>query len=60
MSLTQKFRESLSGGIVSVSLLRLETRYRVMHAGRVETSYGMRVVMKLREEDDKVISTFLP
>jgi hypothetical protein len=60
MSLTQKFKDAVLGAIVRVSSLRLKTRYPVMHAKRVETRHGMRVVMTLLEEDDNVISLFLP
>jgi hypothetical protein len=60
MSLTQKFKEALSGLTVSVSALRQGTRYRVRQAKRVETRHGSRIVLTLLEEDDNVISVFLP
>jgi hypothetical protein len=31
-----------------------------MHAKRVETRYGMRVVMALGEEDGNIVEVFLP
>jgi hypothetical protein len=60
MSLTQKFNEALSGLTMSVSALRLDERYRVMQAKRIETHHGRRVVLTLLEEDERVISVFLP
>jgi hypothetical protein len=60
MSLTQKFKEAFSGLAISVSSLRLEERYRVTQAKRIETRHGTRVVLTLLEEDDRVISVFLP
>jgi hypothetical protein len=60
MSLNQKFKESLSGLTMSVSALRLDERCRVMQAKRIETRHGTRVVLILLEEDDRVISVFLP
>jgi hypothetical protein len=60
MSLSQKFKEPLSGVIVSFSELGQETRYQVMQARRVETQHGLRVLMTLLEEDGDVISVFLP
>jgi hypothetical protein len=60
MSLTLKFKEALSGLTMSVSALRLDERYRVMQAKRIETHNGMRVVLTLLEEDNRVISVFLP
>jgi hypothetical protein len=60
MSLNHKFKEALSGLTMSVSVLRHDTRYRVMQAKRIETRHGTRVVLTLLEEDDRVISVFLP
>jgi hypothetical protein len=45
---------------MSVSALRLDERYRVMQAKRIETRHGTRVELTLFEEDDRVISVFLP
>jgi hypothetical protein len=60
MSLTQKNKEALSELSVSVSALCQDTRYGVRQAKLVETRYGSRVVLTLIEEDDNVISVFLP
>jgi hypothetical protein len=60
MSLNQKFKEALSGLTMSVSTLIHDTRYSVMQAKRIETRHGTRVVLTLLEEDDRVISVFLP
>jgi hypothetical protein len=60
MSLNQKFKEALSGLTTSVSALRLDERYRVSHAERIEARHGTRVVLTLLEEDDSVVSVFLP
>jgi hypothetical protein len=60
MSLTQKFKEALSELSTSVSALRLDERYRVTHARRLETRHGTRVVLKLLEKDDRAASVFLP
>jgi hypothetical protein len=49
MSLTQTFKEDLSGLSMSVSALRHDTRYRVMQAKRIETRHGMRVILTLLE-----------
>jgi hypothetical protein len=45
---------------MSVSALHHDERYRVTQAKRIETRHGMRVVLTLIEEDDRVISFFLP
>jgi hypothetical protein len=60
MSLNQKFKEALSGLTMNVSALRHDERCRVMHAKRIETRHGTHVVLTLLEEDDRVISVFLP
>jgi hypothetical protein len=60
MSLNQKFKEAFSGLTMSVSVLRHDTRYRVMQAKRIEMRHGTRVVLTLLEEYDRVISVFLP
>jgi hypothetical protein len=60
MSLNQKFKEALSGLTTSVSALHLDERYRVTHAKRIETRHGTRVVLTLLEDDDRVVSVFLP
>jgi Mg2+/Co2+ transporter CorB len=60
MSLNQNFKEALSELSTSVSALRLDERYRVTHARRLGTCHGMRVVLKLLEKDDRVVSVFLP
>jgi hypothetical protein len=61
MSLTQKFKEALSGLTMSVLALRQDTRYRVTQAKRIETRHGSRVALTLIEdEDNRVISVFLP
>jgi hypothetical protein len=44
---------------MNVLALRHDERYRVMHAKRIETRHGTRVVLTLLE-DDRVISVFLP
>jgi hypothetical protein len=59
MSLNQKFKEALSGLTTSVSALRLDERYRVTHAKRIETRHGTGVVLTLLE-DDRVLRVFLP
>jgi hypothetical protein len=58
MSLTQKFKDAVSGPAVSFSSLYLDTRYPVVHAKRVETRYGMRVVVGLYEEDAAILSKY--
>jgi HSP90 family molecular chaperone len=45
---------------MSVSGQRLDERYRVTQNKRIETRNGTRVVLTLLEEDDRVISVFLP
>jgi hypothetical protein len=60
MSLNQKFKEALSGLTMSVSVLRHDTRYRVMQAKWIETLHGTRVLLTFLEEDDRFISVFLP
>jgi Mg2+/Co2+ transporter CorB len=60
MSLNQKFKEALFGLTTSGSALRLDERYRVTHAKRIETRHGTRVVLTLLEKDDRVVSVFLP
>jgi hypothetical protein len=60
MSLNQKFKEALSRLTMSVSALRLDERYRVTHAKSIETRHVTRVVLTLLEEDDRVVSVFLP
>jgi hypothetical protein len=60
MLLNQKFKKALSGLTMSVSALRLDERYRVTHAKRIETRHGTRVELTLLEEDDRNVSVFLP
>jgi hypothetical protein len=45
---------------MSVSALRLDERYRVMQAKRIEKRHGTRVVLTLLLNEDRVISVFLP
>jgi hypothetical protein len=60
MSLNLRFKEALSGLTTSVSVLRLDERYRVTHAKRIETRHGERVVLTLLEKEDRFVSVFLP
>jgi hypothetical protein len=45
---------------MSVSALQHDTRYSVVQAKRIEKRQVSRVVLTLIEEDDRVISVFLP
>jgi hypothetical protein len=60
MSLSQKFKDVVSGPAVSVSSLYRDMRYPVRQAKRVETRYGMRVLMALSEEGGNTIEVFPP
>ena len=59
MSLTQKFKDAVSGAAVNVTALYTGMRYRVLHCERVETKYGVAVRVTLREADDNVFMEFL-
>ncbi len=52
MSLTQKFKDAVSGAAVNVTALYTGTRYPVLHCERVETKDGVAVRVTLREETD--------
>ena len=60
MSLCQKFRDAVSGAVVSISSLYQDTRYPVLHAERVETKYGTSVRLTIREADENNVKLFLP
>ena len=61
ISLSQKFKDAVSGAAVNVTALCTGTRYPVLHCERVETKYGIAVRVTLREEaDDNVFMVFLP
>ena len=60
MSVTQKFKDAVSGAAVNVTTLYTGTWYPVLHCERVETKYGMAVRVSLREEaNDNVFTVFL-
>ena len=61
MSLTQKFRDAVSGGAIHITSLSEGTRYPVLHCKRVGTKYGDAVRLTVREEpDDNIVRVFLP
>ena len=61
MSLMQKFRDAVVGGAVTITALRIGTRYPVLRCDRVGTKYGDAVRLTLREEDDdNIVRVFLP
>ena len=61
MSLTQKFKDAVSGSAVNVTALFIGTRYPVLYCERVDTKYGPSVRLTLREDaEDNVIRVFLP
>ena len=61
MSLTQKFRDAVSGGALNITALCIGTRYIVIHCDRVDTKNGDAVRLTLREEDDdNIVRVFLP
>jgi hypothetical protein len=60
MSLSQRFNDAVSGATVSVSSLFQDKLYPVLHAEHVETKFGPRVRVTLREEDGNIVKVFLP
>ena len=61
MSLTQNFKDAVSGAAVNAAVLYTDTRYPVLHCDRVDTKYGLSVRLTLREDaEDNVIRVFPP
>ena len=61
MSLTQKFKDAVSGGAVNITSLYTGTRYPVLHCERIGTKYGEAVCLTLRDEsEDNLIRVFPP
>jgi hypothetical protein len=56
----ERFNNAVSGVAVRFSALDRDTRYPVLHAERVETRFGPRVRVALREEDGNIVDVFLP
>ncbi len=51
----------MRGDAVNITVLRIGTRYPVMHCDRVGTKYGDAVRLTLREEDNNnIVRVFLP
>jgi hypothetical protein len=60
MALSQKLLNVVSASTVSVSSLYIEHRYRVLRAEHVETKFGPTIRLDIREQDDNIVSLFLP
>ena len=61
MSLTQKFKDSVSGGAINITSLCIGTRYPVIHCDRIGMKYGDAVRLTIREDDDdNMLRGFLP
>ena len=59
MSLTQKFKDAVSGSAVNVTALFIGTRYPVIHCERVDIKYGPSVRLTPREDaEDNMIRVF--
>ena len=59
MALSQKFRDAVSGGAVSVSALDMNIRYPVIYCEGVETKYRPAVCLAVSKEDCNIV-VFLP
>jgi hypothetical protein len=59
MALSQKIRDSVLGTAVRISSLNIDTRYPVLHAGKLDMIYGTSVLLTIRESIDNVIKVFL-
>ena len=61
MSLTQKFKDAVSGGAINITSLCIGTRYPVIHCDRIGTKYVDAVRLTIREEaEDIILRVFLP
>ena len=61
MSLTQKFKDAVSGVAINITSLCIGTRYPVIHCDRIGTRYGDAVRHTIREEaEDNSVRVFLP
>ena len=61
MSLTQKFKDTVSGGAVNITSLCIGTRYVVLDCDRIGTRYGNAVRLIIREDaGDNIVRVFLP
>ena len=61
MSLTQKFKDAVSGGAINITSLCIVKGYLVIHCDRIGTKYGDAVRLTIREEDDdSMVRGFLP
>ena len=61
MSLTQKFKDAVSGGAINITSLCIGTRYPVIHCDRIGTKYCDSLCLTIREEaEDNIVRVFLP
>ena len=61
MSLTQRFKDAVSGGAVNITSRYTVTRYPVLHCERIGTKYGEPVSLTLPEDaEGNIIRVFLP
>ena len=61
MSLTQKFKDAVSGGAINITSLCIGTWYPVIHCDRIGTKYVDAVRLTIREEaEDNILRGFLP
>ena len=59
-SLTQKFKDSVSGGAINIISLCIGTRYPVIHCDRIGRNYGDAVRLTIPEKaDDNIVLFFL-
>jgi hypothetical protein len=60
MSLTQKFRDAVLDSAVRICNLDMEKPYLVILAERVETKYGVSILLTIRENINSCVKVFLP
>ena len=60
MDLGKRFEDASAFAAVSVSSLEANTPYPITRAKRINTKYGLAVVLTLQSPDEGVVQVFLP
>ena len=61
MSLTQKFKDAVSGGAINITSLCIGKPYPVLHCDRIGTKHSDAVLLTIRADaDDNIVLVFLP
>jgi len=60
MDMGKRFEDASAFAAVSVSSLEPNTPYPITRATRINTKYGVAVVLTLQSPDDSVVQVFLP